>query len=122
MITANVQSLSPKIDGLIAFIQVENFDVIWFYKIWLDTQNKHLLAEVAINGYEVFLVDKPTQQEWEVDQLCMSNALWKDPMVRKSSPTCKMEIIQVYINLKNAVDLKLELIYRNARSAAADDD
>ena len=60
MLTANVQSLSPKIDELIALIQVENSDVIAVNETWLDTQNKHLLAEVVIHGYKVFHVDKST--------------------------------------------------------------
>ena len=55
--TTNVQL---KIDVLIALIQVENVDVIALNETWLDTQNKHLLAEVAIHGYDVFHVDKPT--------------------------------------------------------------
>ena len=60
MLTANVQSLSPKIDELISLIQVENFDVIALNETWLDTQNKYLLAEVAIHGYKVLHVYKPT--------------------------------------------------------------
>ena len=59
-LTANVQSLPPKIDKLIALIQVESFDVIAFNETWLDTKNKHLLAEVAIHGFKIFHVDKPT--------------------------------------------------------------
>ena len=60
VLTANVQLLLPKIDELIAFIQVETFDVIALNETWLDTQNKHLLAEVSIHGYKVLHVDKPT--------------------------------------------------------------
>ena len=60
VLTANVQSLSPKIDELIALIQVENFDVTALSETWLDTQNKHMLAEVAIHGNKVFHVDNPT--------------------------------------------------------------
>ena len=45
-----------------------------------------------------------------------------NPIERKSSATCTMEIIQVDINPKNAVHLKLVLIYRNTRITAADDD
>ena len=60
MVTANVQSLSPKIDELIALIKVENFDVIALNETWLDIQNEHLLAEVAIHGYKVFHMGKPT--------------------------------------------------------------
>ena len=60
MLTTKGQSLSPKIDELIALIQVENFDVIALNETWLDTQNKHLLAEVSIHDYKVFHMDKPT--------------------------------------------------------------
>ena len=60
VLTANAQSLPPNIDKLIALIQVENFDVIALIETWLDTENKHLLAEVAMHGYKVFHVDKPT--------------------------------------------------------------
>ena len=45
-----IQPNNLKIDELIALIQVENFDVIALNETWLDTQNKHLLAEVAIHG------------------------------------------------------------------------
>ena len=72
MLTANVQSLLPKIDELIALIQVENFDVIAINETWLDTENKHLLAEVSIHGYMIFHVDKPTPTGSEVDQSCVS--------------------------------------------------
>ena len=60
MLTANVQSLLPKIDELIALIQVENFDVIALNETRQDTQNKHLLADVSTHGYKAFHVDKPT--------------------------------------------------------------
>ena len=60
MFTDSVQSLSPKIDERIALVQVESFGVIALNETWLDTQNKHLLAGVAIHGNMVFHVDKPT--------------------------------------------------------------
>ena len=44
VLNENVQSLSPKIDELIALIQVENYDVIALNETWLDTENKHLLV------------------------------------------------------------------------------
>ena len=52
--------LLPNIDELISLIEVENFDVIALNETWLDTQNKYLLAEVSLDGYKVFHVDKPT--------------------------------------------------------------
>ena len=45
-----------------------------------------------------------------------------NPIERKSSATCTREIIQVDINPKNAVHLKLVLINRNTTITAADDD
>ena len=54
VLTANVK----KIDGLIALIQVENFDVIGLNESWQYTQNKNLLAEVVIHGYKVFHENK----------------------------------------------------------------
>ena len=52
--------------------------------------------------------------------MCVKNTLY--PIERKSSATCTREIILVDINLKNAVHLKLVLIYRNPRITAADYD
>ena len=74
VLTANVQSLPPKIDELIALMQVENFDVIALNETWLDTENKHLLAEIAIHGYNVrfFMWTNQLHQQGEVDQPCMS--------------------------------------------------
>ena len=58
-LTANVPSLSPKIEDLIALIQAENY-VIWLNETWLDTQNRHLIEEVVIHGNKIFYVNKKT--------------------------------------------------------------
>ena len=63
VLTPDVQSLSPKIDELIALIQEENFDVTALNETRLATQNKHLLAEVAIHG-KVFHVNKLSPIRW----------------------------------------------------------
>ena len=96
----------PKIDELIALIQVEDFDVIALNETWLDTQNKHLLAEVSIHGYKGFHVDKATPSGRGGGSIMhVKNTL--NPIERKSSATCTREIIQVDINPNNAVHLKL---------------
>ena len=64
MLTANVQSF--------ALIQVENFDVIALNETWLDTQKKHLLAEVAIHGYKVFHLDTERNKWYILTHLCES--------------------------------------------------
>ena len=55
-----------------------------------------------------------------MDQSFVKNT-W-NPIERKSSATCTREIIYDDINPKIAVHLNLELIYRNTRITAADDD
>ena len=95
--------------------------IIALNETWLDSKNKHLLAEVAIHGYKVFHVDKPTPTgRGGGSVMYVKNTL--NPIERKSSATCTREIIEVHINPKNAVHLKLVLIYRNPRITAADDD
>ena len=114
VLTAIVQSPSTEIDELIALFQVKNFDVIALNETWQDTQNKHPLAEVAIHGYKVFLVDKPTPTGRGGGSIMyVKNTL--NPIERKSSDTCTREIIQVDINPKNAAHLKFVLMYRNTR-------
>ena len=106
VLTANLQSLSPKIDELIALIQVEKSDVIALNETWLDTQNKNLLAEVAIYGYKVFHVNKTNSNRkgrW-INHVCQKHL---EPNGTKVISTCTKEIIQVDIIPKNAVDLKL---------------
>ena len=126
VLTANVQSLSPKNEELIALIQVENFDAIaktsmQINETWLDTQTMHLFAEVAKHGYKVFHVEKPTPKGWGGGSImCVKNTM--NPIERKSSATCTREIIQVHINPENAVHLKLALTHRNKRITADDDD
>ena len=89
---------------------MEIFDVIALNETWLDTQNKHLLAEVSIHGYKVFHEDKPSPSGRGGGSIMyVKNTL--NPIERKSSATCTREIIQVDINPKNAVHLKLVLIY-----------
>ena len=100
---------------------MENFDIIALNETWLDTQNKHLVAEVSIHGYKDFHVDKPTPSG-RGGGLIMYVKNTLNPIERKSSATCIREIIQVDISPMNAVHLKLVLIYRNTRITAADDD
>ena len=100
---------------------MKNFDVISLNETWLDTQNKHLLADVPIHDYKVFHVDKPIPSGRGGGSIMyVKNTLKK--IERKSSANCTREIVQVDINPKNAVHLKLVLICRNTRITAADDE
>ena len=60
VLTANVQSLSPKIDELIALIQGENFDVIALNETPARHQKQASACKTAIHSYKVFHVGKPT--------------------------------------------------------------
>ena len=109
-----MSTLMSTLMSLHKVIHVDNFDVIALNETWLDTQNKHPLAEVSIHGYKVFHVDKPTPTG-RGGGLVMYVKNTLNPIERKSSASCTREIIQVDINPKNAaiVHLKLVLIYRN---------
>ena len=92
-----MQSLSPKIDELIAPIQVENFGIVTLNETWQDTQNKHPLAEVAIHGYKVFHVDKPTptgRGEGSITNVKNTN----NSIERKSSATSQGKLFKLTSN------------------------
>ena len=108
-------------DEMIVLTQAENFDIIGLNETWLDTEEKHLLAEVSMEGYKIFFVDKPTPAKRGGGSiLYIKNAL--DPIERKATATRTAEIIQVDINPKNEAHIKIVLIYRNTTITAADDD
>ena len=119
--TLNVQSLPPKMDQIIVLTQAVNFDIIGLNETWLDTEETHLLAEVSIQGYKIFSVDKPTPAKSEgMSFQYIKNAL--NPIERKSTATRTAEIIQVDINPKNEVHIKIVFIYRSTTITATDDD
>ena len=118
---SNVQTLPPKMDEIIVLTKAENFDIIGLNKTWLDTEEKHILAEVSIEGYKIFSVDKPTPAKRGGGSiLYIKNAL--NPIERKATATRTAQIIQVDINPKHEVHIKIVLIYRNTTITAADDD
>ena len=98
VLTTNVQSLLPKIDELIALIQVENFDVIALNETGLDTQNKHLyLQKFPYMVTKVFMWTNQLHRSGRGSGsiIYVKNTL--NPIERKSSATCTREIIQVYL-------------------------
>ena len=109
------------IDELITLTKIEHFDIIGLNEIWLDSLDKHLLAEVSIQGYKIFSVDKPTQSNRGGGSIMYDNNSL-NPIERKSIATHTIELIQVGINPKNSTHIKLVLVYRNTRITAADDD
>ena len=112
---ANVQSLPPKISEPIALIQEENFDVIELNETWLYTQNKHLLQKSPYMVTRFITWTNQLQHEgrW-INYVCQKHI---EPNRKKISHLHKGGI-----NPKNAVHIKLVLIYRNTRITAADDE
>ena len=64
VIFGNVQSLCPKIDELRCILARDHFDVVGINDSWLEFGQRHLLAEVALPGYQLFSVEKlnPTEE------------------------------------------------------------
>ena len=103
--TANVQSLLPKISKLNALIHGK----LWCHCTQWDLA-RHPKQASACRSFNTWLqsfhVDKPTPSgRGGGSILYVKNTL--NPIERKSSATCTKEIIQVDINPKNAVHLKL---------------
>ena len=71
VIFGNVQSLFPKIDELRCLLATDHLDV-GINESWLEFGQRHLLAEVALSGYQLFSVENPTPQEEGVVQCYMS--------------------------------------------------
>ena len=75
---------------------------------------------VSIQRYKIFHLDKSTQAKREEGQSCTSRMHWTH-IERKATATRTAEIIQVDINPKNEVHIKLVLIYSNTTITAVDD-
>ena len=73
VIFGNVQSLCPEIDELRCLLATDHFDVVGINQSWLEFGQRHLLAEVALAGYQLFSAEKPnpTGKRGEV-QCCTS--------------------------------------------------
>ena len=95
---------------LLALTKIEHFDIIRLNETWQDTLDKHPLAEVSIQGYKIFSVDKATPSKRGGGSIMyVKNSL--NPIERKSIATCAMELIQLDINPKNTTHIKLVLVY-----------
>ena len=120
VLTANVQTLSPNIDDLIALIQVENFDVIELNETWLDTRKQASACwrcHTWLQGFSCIQTNSSGKGTW-TSHVCQKHL---EPNRNKViGYTSTSEIIHVDINPKNAVYLKLVLIYRNTIITAAD--
>ena len=74
VLTANVQPLSPKIDELIALIQVENFDVIALNETWLVTQTSICLQKLPslIKGFSCGQTNSIRKEMW-INHVCQKH-------------------------------------------------
>ena len=119
--TGNVQSLMPRIDQLKAVIKTLKYDIIALNETWLDTENKHLLAEVQIPGYIIFDNDKPTESKRGGGSIIYVKEELK-PILREKQATPTMQMTAIEIRPTATTSLKIVLVYRNGRNTAAEDD
>ena len=116
----NAQSLKPKLDTIIATTKSINYDILAFNETWFDMKDKHLDAEISIQGYRHFFVDKPTPtKKGGGSILYVKEKLL--PVCKKTVATTKYEILQVNIKPAPNVIIKIVLIYRNTIINANED-
>ena len=99
-------SLCSRSKSLLSLNSFDSFMPFAFHGFQSWREKKHLLSEVSIHGYKVFHVDKPAPTGRGGESIMyVKNTL--NPIERKSSATCAIKIIQVAINPKSAVHMKL---------------
>ena len=118
VIFGNVQSLCPKIDELRCLLATDHFDVISINESWLKFGQCHLLAEVVLQGYQLFSVEKPNPTgRGSCSVLYVRDAV--DPIVKRKVSTLTCEIIVLQVQLRDHKILKLVLVYHNPHLLAA---
>ena len=117
VIFGNVQSLCPKIDELRCILARDHFDIVGINESWLEFGQRHLLAEVALPGYQLFSVEKPNPTgRGGGSVLYVRDSL--DPIVKRKVSTLTCEVICLQVQLKDRKILKLVLVYRKPAYAS----
>ena len=120
VLLGNVQSLIPKMDEIQAIVKTFDYDVLAFNETWLDLDKKHLEAEISIQNYKQFHIDKPTATK-RGGGSCLYVKHTLLPVAKKLKATAYYELIQVNIRPSNGRTIKLILVYRNPAISAGSD-
>ena len=98
VIFENVQSLCPKIDELRCLLATDHFEVVGINESWLEFRQSHLLAEVALPGYQLFSIEKPNPTgRGDGSVLYVRDSL--DPIVKRKISTLTNEVICLQVQL-----------------------
>ena len=117
----NVQSLMPKMDILQALTKTNLYDIVGINESWLDMKEKNCQAEIAMQDFRSFTVDKPSQSKRGGGSvLYVKNSL--RPIIRRATATTAYEVIHVDIMPSEGITLKIILVYRNPRITVAEEE
>ena len=121
MYFGNVQSLHPKMNELQCLAKTFKYDIIGINESWLNLRNKHVPAEIALDGFTTFAVDKPTTTGRGGGSVLYVRDHLK-PVLKIARSTEKWEIISATIQNANRVMIRVILIYRNGSITAEEDE
>lgn len=121
MFFGNVQSLHPKIDELQCLVKTVNYDIIGINESWLNLGKKHLPAEITLDGFSMFSVDKPTASGRGGGSVLYIRENLK-PVQKTAQSTDKWEILSVTIQNVDHAMVRVVLIYRNGSITAEEDE
>ena len=111
----------PKMDLLQAIVRTNQYDIVGINESWLDMNDRNCSAEVNLQGFRMFNVDKPSPSKRGGGSVLYVKESLR-PILRKTTATTTYEIVHVDIMPSGGITLKIVLVYRNPRIAAAEED
>ena len=117
MFYTNARSLVKKRDELIAYAKSENPDIISITETWLNISDKHLISEVSIPGYNIFLNCRENKKGGGV---CMyvRDTITATEINRSSSPSYEAVYVKLKVNKKHII---AATIYRPPKTTLEND-
>ncbi|KAF2351292.1 Endonuclease/exonuclease/phosphatase [Trinorchestia longiramus] len=104
-----------------AIVSTLSHDIIAINETWLDTNGRHLPAEVSIKGYILHNVDKPSHSNRGGGSLIYVKEKLQ-PQIKTKRATEKSEILHLNIQPHPGQTIKIVLMYRNPTCTAIEDD
>ena len=99
----------------------EHFGVVGINETWLESRNRHCLAEIHLPGYQLFSIERPNSTgRGGGSAMYVKDSL--NPVERRKHAGMNCEVVCVQIQPRDRSILKLVLVYRNPHTLAAEDE
>ena len=106
-----------KRDELITYAKLENPDIISITETWINISDKHLISEVSIPGYNVFLNCRENKRGGGVIMYIKDN-INATEISRASTPSYEAIYVKLRVNKKQII---VATIYRPPKTTLEND-